>query len=297
MREVPKGSPLHEAAKDFIHSVWKSRDRNTFPGSHPISIERRHFGILNGRKYVVCEKTDGTRYMMVCFIYDGRKYSLFVNRNMSMYQVSLSVPKDTILDGELVKVSNGDLAYMVFDGNMVNGNDIQNLNYLERLRMTETATRGPVMPNGIRVVNKTMWPVSSIAHLETLKFPYETDGYIFTPVDEPVRMETHETMFKWKPLHKITVDFKVRIVNGRYELYVWDRGSYVYESDLVGGFPNYDGKIVECKFDGNTWSPVKIRDDKPQPNNRRTFFRTMVNIRENIQPEDFMKIDTYIPDR
>lgn len=286
MKEVPRGSSLHEAAKDFIHAVWKSRDRNTFPGSHPVSIERRHFNILAKNEYVVCEKTDGTRYMMVCFVHEGRKYSLFVNRNMTMYQVSLCVPKDTILDGELVNNS----VYMVFDGNMVNGVDIQHLPYLERLKMTETATKGPVTPNGIRVVNKTMWPRTAVAHLETLEFPYETDGYIFTPVNEPVRMETHETMFKWKPLDRITVDFKVKHSGGRYELYVWDRGSYVYESDLVGGRPEHDGKIVECKFDGHSWSPVKIRNDKPQPNNRRTFFRTMVNIRENIKPEDFMNI-------
>ncbi len=289
MKEVQRGSPLYEAAKDFIHRVWRSKDRNTFPGSHPVSIERRHFGILAKNNYVVCEKTDGTRYMLVCFMHDGRKYSLFVNRNMTMYQISACVPRDTILDGELV---NDPPVYMVFDGNMVNGVDIQHLNYIERLKATEQATKGPVAPNGIKIMNKTVWPKNSVAHLETLQFPYETDGYIFTPVDEPVRMETHETMFKWKPLNRITVDFKVKKVDGGvYELYVWDRGSYVYESNLVNGKDEYDGKIVECAYNPNgSWTAIKVRNDKPQPNNRRTFFRTMVNIRENIVAGDFTSI-------
>lgn len=282
MKLIDRNSELYNSAKVFIHTVWKSNDIDTFPGSHPVSIERKHLPLLkNG--YVVCEKTDGTRYMMICFVSHGKKVALFVNRNMDMYQVSLCVPRNTILDGELVKTRNGDEFYMVFDGNMVNGEDIQNLNYIDRLKKIEPATKGPSM--GIKLKNKTVWPLTALKHLETIHHPYETDGYIFTPVNEPVRMETHETMFKWKPLERITVDFKVN--DGK--LYVWDRGSYVYEATIQSN-EKLNGKIVECKFDGIQWIPVKIRNDKPRPNNRRTFYRTMVNIKENIKVEDFFSI-------
>jgi hypothetical protein len=283
MKEISRDSPVYNAAKDFIHEVWKSRDRDTFPGSHPVSIERKHIPLLkNG--YVVCEKTDGTRFMMVCFVHDGKKVALFVNRNMDMYQISLCVPRNTILDGELVKTHGGEMYYMIFDGNMVNGVDIQSMNYIDRLKAIEPATNGP--STGIRVKNKTVWPLSAIDHIETIHHPYETDGYVFTPVNEPVRMETHETMFKWKPLNRITVDFKVMVRNSVYGLYVWDRGNYVFESEISNG-AQYLNKIVECKFDGNVWIPIKVRNDKPRPNNRRTFYRTLVNIRENIVPADF----------
>jgi mRNA guanylyltransferase len=283
MKQIAKDSEVYNAAKDFIHAVWKSKDRDTFPGSHPVSIERNHMPLLKN-KYVVCEKTDGTRFMMICFVHDDKKISLFVNRNMDMYQISLCVPRNTILDGELVKTRGDESYYMVFDGNMVNGVDIQNLNYIDRLKHTEVVSKGP--STGIKIKIKTVWPISAIAHIETLHFPYETDGYIFTPVDEPVRMETHETMFKWKPLNRITVDFKVMYKNGMYGLYVWDRGSYVYEAHVSNG-EKYNDKIVECLFDGNAWTPIKIRLDKPRPNNRRTFYRTLVNIRENITVDDF----------
>lgn len=282
MKLIDRESELYQCAKVFIHHVWKSKDPDTFPGCHPVSIERKHLSILKN-DYVVCEKTDGTRYMMICFVSHGKKVSLFVNRNMDMYQVSLCVPRNTILDGELVKTYGGEEYYMVFDGNMVNGEDIQHLNYIERLKKVEPATKGPSM--GIKLKNKTVWPMSALKHLETIHHPYETDGYVFTPVNEPVRMETHETMFKWKPLERITVDFKVK--DGK--LYVWDRGSYVYEATIQDG-EKYNGKIVECRFDGVQWVPVKIRNDKPRPNNRRTFYRTLVNIRENIKVEDFFSI-------
>lgn len=286
MKLIDRNSELYECAKVFIHHVWKSKDMNTFPGSHPVSIERKHLPLLKNN-YVVCEKTDGTRYMLVCFVSNGKKVALFVNRNMDMYQISVCVPRNTVLDGELVKTYGGDLVYMVFDGNMVNGEDIQKLNYIERLKKTEVATKGP--STSIRLKNKTVWPLSALPHLDTLHFPYETDGYVFTPVDEPVRMETHETMFKWKPLERITVDFKVIERNGSFGLYVWDRGSYVYESPIQAG-EKYKDKIIECRYDGNSWLPIKVRNDKPQPNNRRTYYRTLVNIRENIKIEDFFSV-------
>lgn len=285
MKLIERGSEIYECAKVFIHHVWKSKDQDTFPGCHPVSIERKHMPLLKNN-YVVCEKTDGVRYMLVCFVSHGKKIALFVNRNMDMYQISVCLPRNTILDGELVKTYGGELYYMVFDGNMVNGEDIQKLNYIERLKRIEPATKGPSM--GIKIKNKTVWPLSGLPHLDSLHHPYETDGYVFTPVDEPVRMETHETMFKWKPLERITVDFKVLEKNGGYGLYVWDRGNYVYESSIQNG-EKYSGKIVECRFDGINWVPLKIRDDKPQPNNRRTYYRTLVNIRENIKISDFIK--------
>jgi len=38
----------------------------------------------------------------------------------------------------------------------------------------------------------------------------EMDGLIFTPINEPIRIGTHETMFKWKPRNKNTIDFLVK---------------------------------------------------------------------------------------
>jgi hypothetical protein len=273
---------MEQAAKEFIHAVWKSKDVNTFPGPHPVSIERKHLPILKQNVYVVCEKTDGIRFMLVCFVFEGKKIALFVNRAFQMKQIGgLCIPRNTIVEGEMVD----DKLFMIYDGNMVNGVDIQNLPYTERLRSIEPITKGPSVK--IKLHMKTVWPISSIVELETRKFPYKTDGYVFTPEYEPVRMETHETMFKWKPLDRITVDFKVMKVHERIGLYVKDRGSYTFIQD----FPHREdllGKIVECSYSRDYWNFIKVRNDKPEPNNRRTYYRTLVNIKENIQLSEFL---------
>ena len=36
------------------------------------------------------------------------------------------------------------------------------------------------------------------------------DGLVLHPVNEPIRLGTHETMFKWKPQEQNTVDFLMK---------------------------------------------------------------------------------------
>lgn len=280
MKKVERDTPLFFAVQKFIHEVCSSPNPRQFPGAHPVSIERKHIPLLKSQRYVVCEKTDGQRYMLACLVFEGVKYCLFVNRAFDMWMISLCIPRNTLIDGEMV----GDDSYLVYDGYMVSGENIMSKNLVERLRLIEPATKGPRMKIEVRM--KTMWNLDRIPHILETKYPYKTDGLIFTPVNEPVRLETHETMFKWKPLSEITVDFKVLKKLNKFGLYVWDRGSYVYESDF-GDDPKYENAIVECRYDNGHWIFVKVRQDKPMPNNRRTFFRTLVNIKENIQPEEF----------
>ena len=96
-------------------------------------------------------------------------------------------------------------------------------------------------------------------------------------------MGTHETMFKWKPRERITIDFQLK--NGS-DLFVQDRGELYKEADLHNGNKRKDlpdGTIVECGYGDLGWFVEKVRTDKSHSNNRRTYFRTIVNIRENIQ--------------
>lgn len=279
MKKVERDSPLFYSVQEFIHRTCGSKDSKQFPGAHPVSIERRHIPLVKNSAYVVCEKTDGQRYMLACMVFNDTKYCLLVNRAFDMWMVSLCIPRNTLIEGELV-----DTTYIIYDGYMVSGENIMSMNLIDRLKKIEPITKGPKMKIDVRM--KTMWKLKSIPDILKTNFPYRTDGLIFTPVNEPVQLETHETMFKWKPIEQITVDFKVLKRLNKYGLYVWDRGSYVYEADFEDN-PAYENKIVECRYDNGHWIFVKVREDKPMPNNRRTYYRTLINIRENIQPEEF----------
>lgn len=285
--------------KQYIRQSWESDDPERFPGPQPVSIERRHFRLLKKQPYMVCEKTDGTRYMLACFVAsDGNKVCAITDRAFKAFYLSLTIPRQTILDGELVETRDGKTLYMVYDAVQIGGRDMRREPLTERLDQAVKVVRGIIKSakNTVEVRVKQMLPLEAIASLPALdSFPYETDGIVFTPVLEPVRIGTHETMFKWKPRDRITIDFCLQnwhAVNG-WDLCVQDRGEYYAEASLYPASTlkeAAEGAIVECGYGNKGWFPVKLRTDKTYPNNRRTYARTIVNIKENIQLDEFLSV-------
>ena len=307
---IKSESPLYKYVVAYIHAAWGSKDY--FPGPQPISIERKHFPILKGGDYMVCEKTDGERHMMVAFMYEGVKKCVFVNRAFNMFEVPLRLAKSaydgTILDGELYENT-----LMVYDALLVNGHSIWNMNLLERLEMTQRVLKPVIYMKSdmYRLKLKTFHHMKDFANFMDVYLPtveQVIDGLVFTPVNEPVRIGTHETMFKWKPQEKNTVDFLMKREPSRetpgfkagtpaWRLYVQEKGKMFFESEIpfnrMEDEPWFeDGAIVECKYitweEPMWWKPIKRRIDKTHPNNRRTFYRTIVNIKENIQMKEFL---------
>jgi len=302
--------PLHKYVIDFIHSRWGSKDY--FPGPQPISIERKHFPILKGGDYMVCEKTDGERHMMIALMYEGKKKCLFVNRAFNMFEVSINLKKNayegTILDGELY----GD-TLMVYDAVLVAGQSVWNKTITDRLEASRGLMKSIIYMKSdqFRLKCKTFhhmrdFNVFMDEYLPTVQ--EKIDGLVFTPINEPIRIGTHETMFKWKPQEKNTVDFLMKREPSRetpgfkagtpaWRLYVQEKGKLFFESEIpfnrIDDEPWFeDGAIVECKYvtweEPMWWKPLKRRTDKTHPNNRRTFYRTIVNIKENVQMKEFL---------
>jgi len=303
-------NPLHKYVIDFIHTKWGSKDY--FPGPQPISIERKHFPILKGGDYLVCEKTDGERHMMIALMYEGKKKCLFVNRAFNMFEVSINLKKNayegTILDGELY----GD-TLMVYDAVLVAGQSVWNNTLTDRLEACRGLMKSIIYMKSdqFRLKCKTFhhmrdFNVFMDEYLPTVQ--EKIDGLVFTPINEPIRIGTHETMFKWKPQEKNTVDFLVKREPSRetpgfkagtpaWRLYVQEKGKLFFESEIpfnrIDDEPWFeDGAIVECKYitheEPMWWKPLKRRTDKTHPNNRRTFYRTIVNIKENVQMKEFL---------
>jgi hypothetical protein len=272
------------AVRDFIINSWGSDIADRFPGPQPVSIERRHFPLLKKQPYVVCEKTDGVRHLLV----SNEEGVFLVNRAFKIDPVKVRIPKGTILDGELVTAKNGKVFFMVYDAVIVKGESVSNFDLKLRLEKAKSVIKGIIKtsqaPFEVRL--KTMWPLGDpIPDLNS--FEYETDGLVFTPVNEPIRTGTHETMFKWKPQERITIDFELKL--GK-DLFVQDRGTPYKEAELHlqnkrGDLPN--GTIVECGYGDLGFYVEKVRTDKTHANNRRTYFRTLINLKEAIQLSEF----------
>ena len=303
-------SPLYKYVVQYIHAKWGSKDY--FPGPQPVSIEHRHFPVLKGAEYLVCEKTDGERYMMVACMFEGKKKCVFVNRAFNMFEVPINLKKSvydgTILDGELYEDT-----LMVYDAVWVNGESVWNLNLMKRLEAARSIMKSIIYMKSdqYRLKCKTFHQMREFGKFMDVYLPtvqQKIDGLVFTPVNEPVRIGTHETMFKWKPQEKNTVDFLMKREPSRetpgfkpgtpaWRLYVQEKGKLFFESELpfnrMEDEPWFeDGAIVECKYvtweEPMWWKPLKRRTDKNYPNNRRTFYRTIVNIKENIQMKEFL---------
>ena len=92
-----------------------------------------------------------------------------------------------------------------------------------------------------------------------------------------------------------TIDFQAKIWNNeKWGLYVQEKGRLIFESELsLAKTPEWitEDCIVECQYmcdeEPRWWKPIGLRVDKKHPNNRKTFYRTFVNIRENIQITEF----------
>lgn len=315
---MDKTTPIYKDLQRFINTSWGSVGKDGtfppfFPGPQPISIERRHMNLLNRNEYFACEKTDGTRIALVCCTVEGKKVAVTVNRAMEMERVMFCFPRGafdgTILDGEMVTARNGKKYLMIYDAVVVSGQNIKAMNLMERLSVIDRFIKGvmKVPSDKFEIKLKKFYYMKHMKYLIEMlnkrKFPYATDGVVFTPVFESIRIGTHDTMFKWKPREKNTIDFKVRNrSDGEVGLYIQDRGEMIFESllkpdNITAEWRTklHDDAIVECEYQWEQWprwwKPVGIRTDKTHPNNRRTLHRTMINIEENIQLHEFVKLE------
>jgi hypothetical protein len=222
----------------------------------------------------------------------GSKDVYLINRKFDIQETRTipTFPKDTILDGEFVQLKNEKWVFSVYDAVRVKGVDLRSEPLTVRLEKAQQAVKSVIktVRDKWEMRVKTMIPLENIKDLKPLdQFDYETDGIVMTPINEPIRVGTHETMFKWKPHDRITVDFQIR---NQKDLFVQDRGELFQEVELYAAWDVPDKSIVECGYGEKGWYLVKIRTDKSHPNNRRTYFRTCINLREAIRLEEFFNL-------
>lgn len=300
---VKREDPLYKYTLDFMEHHWNTKGKGIFPGSQPISIEYRHFDILKSSPYVVCEKTDGVRFMMLAFMFDNKKKTIFMNRALEMFDCPLNFRK-LVYDGTIVEGEMYGDTFMMYDMLMSCGKIIGDQDFLTRLDHMEKFKKMlmSLKYDPVKLALKTFHLMSDFEEFMDKYLPtvqQEIDGLIFTPINDTVKTGTHETMFKWKPRDKNTIDFQLKRRGDVWRLHVQERGKLVFESELRDEWVPLKARewlkedaIVECQYmfqdSPMWWKPVALRSDKTFPNSRRTFYRTLVNIREDIAMVDFL---------
>ena len=189
---VKRDSVLQQFAVNFLREAWKSEKNEYFPGPQPVSIERRHFLHLQTKPYVVCEKSDGVRHVMLFFTFGENKLSVLVNRAFEVTVLPLTVSKSvydgTVLDGELIDQK----LFLIYDAVKVDGTYIGDRNLIQRLTAAEPVVKGALKlaNNPVSLRMKTFFNLTDMDEFYLKYVPsldYKSDGIIFTPVNEPVR--------------------------------------------------------------------------------------------------------------
>jgi len=294
-----------------------------FPGPQPVSIERKHIPLLKSQRYLVTEKTDGERFLLVVtdLEMDDNSYAVLVNRKNQVYLIDAAVQatvcKGTILDGELIRTKQNRYEFLVFDCVYAFGESCMHSAFETRVQKAAEVVSNIT---DCRLMNIQIKEFVKLTELERYlthvmpKLTHEVDGLIFTPCALPVGTGTNYSMFKWKPRYKNTVDF---LLHHRQHEKKTD-GSWVYNAKIMKkpknsskSYPTIlrrvhvyvdsalheiiqsttNDVIMECEnialSPEESWKGLFVRGDKTYPNSMLTYSKTKLNIQENIEPHEF----------
>ncbi|OAE31821.1 hypothetical protein AXG93_1838s1310 [Marchantia polymorpha subsp. ruderalis] len=293
-----------------------------FPGSQPVSLDRKNLQLLRQRYYYATWKADGTRYMLFL----TRDGCYLIDRNFRFRRVQLRFPTRkskenypdyhhlTLLDGEMVidTVPGSNVPsrrYLVYDLMILNSKSLIVCPFSERWqlikdevidpRSKEKAQKGLIYQYELEkfsVRRKDFWMLTTTEKLLSdfiPKLSHESDGLIFQGWDDLYVCRTHEGLLKWKYARMNSVDFLLQIAptTGQYLLLLMERGGKFRQLDGAHvTFPDdqdvslMNGKIIECSWnpEENQWEFMRIRKDKETPNARHVYEKVMSSIQDKI---------------
>ncbi|XP_048387730.1 mRNA-capping enzyme isoform X1 [Stegostoma tigrinum] len=293
-------------------------ERAGFPGAQPVSMDKQNIKFLEQKPYKVSWKADGVRYMMLI---DGKDEVYMIDRDNSAFHVAnleFPVRKDlrlhltsTLLDGEMIidKVDGKPVPrYLIYDIVKFSGKPVGDCDFNVRLSCIEKEIIQPrheKMKSGridktrepFSVRNKPFFDINAARKLLEGSFArevsHEVDGLIFQPTGKykPGRCDD---ILKWKPPSQNSVDFRLKITKFGGEGLLTQTVGLLYVGNYERPFAQmkvnkelkmYDNKIIECKFENNSWVIMRERVDKSFPNSYDTAMAVCGSINNPVTKE------------
>eukprot|EP01126_Amoeba_proteus_P006073 TRINITY_DN12108_c0_g1_i2.p1 TRINITY_DN12108_c0_g1~~TRINITY_DN12108_c0_g1_i2.p1 ORF type:complete len:689 (-),score=112.73 TRINITY_DN12108_c0_g1_i2:335-2401(-) len=228
------------ALKGYVGKAFNTDVMRDFPGSMPVTFSRRHFKTVQSTDYMVSEKSDGLRFLLLgCpkgFFFIDRKYSFYQIGGCEKLTDLLYPTAVSLLDGELVRhLEKDEPMFLIFDTIMINDVFYGSHPLLQRLHafkegITRKFVEGKMyeeMPFNIAAKNfQNKDSLCNVLHCikecktsqgEFYRYYkdsgrgiyHKTDGLILTPTHDPYSMRTVQNLFKWKYLDLQSIDFRV----------------------------------------------------------------------------------------
>jgi len=291
-----------ECEKLFKIPLKQDKTSYYFPGPQPVTIELKDIPKLND-EYMVCEKSDGERSILLLINIDNKPMCFIINRNNDLYFLDLSFKKEvfegSIFDGELIQTKEKkEWNYLIHDCMCYNSTSF--LNFSHRLRYACVIDfilkrYNPKQTDCFNVKTKIFYKYGPQLDLtwEHIKKTTENkiDGLIFTPVHHPIIFGRDNLLLKWKQKH--TMDLLVKRENKKINLYYQKKSELsLYKTltkeneqllkDFVSKEQLKNGVIIEFDYIDEMFVPYRVRVDKNKPNGEITIKNTMINIEEAI---------------
>lgn len=299
----------HQSIIAIVTNILKMKSCKNFTISKcftmPVNLLNKHIDILKNNDYLVGDKADGVRFLLVV----ANDSNYLVSRNETVYKLRANIFHadmfdNSIFDGELVlnKLTEGNRSYFIaYDVLAFKKSSLLKKKFDERYK---TLFGIEVNNNAdIGFIIKTFYKleyVQSLVQNIIPNMPYKSDGLIFIRLSSSFVSGCNTGMFKWKRAEEHTIDFNVVPINGAYSLYVSDKPDPIYtlkdihEQSIIN-YINHKTKenskaIVEFMYFNNNFIAIKQRDDKTSPNSFNTCQSTLESIKENIQLNTILNI-------
>jgi ATP-dependent DNA ligase len=197
--------------KGIVFSQYRDLLGNRFAGPLPQTLTKEAFDkrILTKNKYSVTEKADGERFLLFVDRVGGLN---LISRGLDITRWKVGNKPDyanTVLDGEYV----GDTFY-AFDILYLKGKDLRQQTLKPRLKALESVNMGSKIKMKRFIVDENIYKAAGKIWDKKGNFPYELDGLIFTPVDEPYcgRMKTQLTFFTTENNFLLPVSTRPKVI-------------------------------------------------------------------------------------
>lgn len=268
--------PMCEYILEKYLNVWRKpldTHRGHNPAPNPVSFVPYHKDMLLREKYGVSEKTDGDRMcFFMCLDQDENPINVFINRKCELFSVRCAVQKEyyrdigTLLDGEIINDR-----YVVFDVVAFKGKSLMDEpSYIDRLELAKEcvvsrksyprsektalaeAKKGAIvfLKPGIKLQVKHIYPLKFIASVMEEDTGHQSDGVIFTPLEQPIQLELNESMIKWKEHHPLDFKLSVRTLEDSKVAIELMYHAHDDDIDICRGL-SYNGYNFDVNIDNN----------------------------------------------
>lgn len=218
--------------KEYKTMTKQISGRPRFIGAQPETLHKDQLTKLFKEVYSVTDKADGERY----FLFIGPQGNVsFIDNNISNIlktDVTSSI-KNCIIDGELIK-HDGKISFYAFDILIYNNIDLRgNKDYLLKKRLeyvniciNQLSTSENFKIEIKKFIYRNVFMGAEILMKDIANKPYENDGVIFTPMNEPYpTVKKAPNWLKWKPAELNTIDFFSKKIydsegNSKWQLYI-----------------------------------------------------------------------------